>query len=68
MEQKISDTQQSGQDLHIKGINGKVSNTVESDLELASNLSSSTEIDKELENMEETNLRRSKQKRTQLLD
>ena len=57
-EQVINDTQQSGQDLHIKDINGKVSNTIDSDLELASNLS--TEIDKDLENAQETNLRRSK--------
>ena len=60
IEQIISDTQQSGQDLHIKDINGKVFNTVESDLELASNLSSSSEIDKELENIEETDVRPSK--------
>ena len=65
IEQIISDTQQSGQDLHTKDTNGKVTyNTfeemIESDLELASNLSSSTEIEKEIENIEETNLRRSK--------
>ena len=60
IDQVINDTQQSGQDLHMKDINGKVFNTIDSDLELASNLSSSTEIDKELENTQETNLRRSK--------
>ena len=60
IEQVINDTQQSGQDLHIKDINGKVSNTIDSDLELASNFSSGTEIDKDLENVQETNLRRSK--------
>ena len=60
IEQVINDTQQSGQDLHIKDINGKVSNTIDSDLELASNLSSSTEIDDNLEKAQETNLRRSK--------
>ena len=62
IEQRITDTQQSGQDLHIKDTNGKVTyNTfekrIESDLELASNLSSSTEVGKEIENIEETNLR-----------
>ena len=60
IEQIISDTQQSGQDLHIKDTNSKVTyNTfgkrIESDLELASYLSSSTEIEK-IENIEETNL------------
>ena len=50
IEQVINDTHQSGQDLHIKDINGKVSSTIDSDLDLASNLSSSTEIDKDLEN------------------
>ena len=61
IEQIISDTQQSGQDTHIRDNNGKVTyNTFESDLELASNLSSSTENEKEIENVEETNLRRSK--------
>ena len=63
IEQVINDTQQSGQHLHIKDINGKVSNTIDSDLELASNLSSRTEIDKDLENVQETNLRRSKRLR-----
>ena len=65
IEQIISDTQQSGQDLHIKDTSGKVTyNTfekrIESDLELASNLSSSTEIEKEIEHIEEANIRRSK--------
>ena len=60
IERVINDTQQSGQDLHIKDINGKVSSTIDSDLELASNLSSITEIDKNLEITQETNLRRSK--------
>ena len=60
IEQIISDTQQSGQYLHIKDINGKVFNTIDSDLDSASNLCSSTEIDKETENLQETNLRRSK--------
>ena len=60
IEQAINNTQQSRQDLHNKDINGKVSNTIDSDLELASNLSSSTEIDKDFENVQETNLRRSK--------
>ena len=73
IEQIISDTQQSGQVLHIKDTNGEVNyNTfkkrIESDLEPGSNFSSSTEIEKEIENIEETNLRRSKRKRTQLLN
>ena len=60
VEQIISDTQQSGQDLHIKDTNGKVTyNTfekrIESDLKLANNLSSSADI-KKIENIEETNL------------
>ena len=59
-EQIISDTQQSGQDEHIKDINGKVFNTIDSDQDLARNFSSSTEIDKETQNLPETNLRRSK--------
>ena len=51
IEQILSDAQQSGQDLHIKDTNGKVTyNTfekrIESDLELASNLSSSTQTEK----------------------
>ena len=63
--QIISDTQQSGQDIHIKDTNGKVTyNTFqkgnESHLELPSNLSSSTAIEKEIENIEKTNLRQSK--------
>ena len=50
IEQLIRDTQQSGQDLHIKDTNGIVTyNTfekgIESDLELASSLSSSTETE-----------------------
>ena len=65
IEQIVSDKQQSRQDLHIKDTNGKVTYKtfkmkIESDLELTSNLSSSTEIEKEIENLEETNLRRSK--------
>ena len=59
-EKNISDTQQSGQELHIKDIDGKVFNTIDSDLDLASNLSASTEIDKGTENLQETNVRRSK--------
>ena len=62
MEQKISDTQQSGQELHIKDTKDKVFyntfESIESDLELASNLSSSTDIEKEIKNIEATNLRR----------
>ena len=60
IEQIINDTQHSGQELHIKDTNGKVFNTTDSDLDLASNLSSSTEIDKETENLQEISLRRSK--------
>ena len=65
IKQIISDTQPSGQDLHIRDNNGKVTYSTfekgnESDLELASNLSSSPEIKKEIENEKETNLRRSK--------
>ena len=65
IEQIIKDTQNSGQELYIKDHNGKVTYDTfdkieESDLELASNLSSSTEIEKELEKTEENNLRRSK--------
>ena len=65
IEQIISDTQQSGQGIHIRDINGKVPHDTfekgnESDLELASNLSSSTEIENEIENIKKTNLRQSK--------
>ena len=60
IKQIINDTQQSGQDLHIKDTDGKVFNTTDSDLDLASNLSSSTEIDKGTENLQKTSLRRSK--------
>ena len=65
IEQIIEDTQESGQELHIRDHNGKVTYDTfdkieESDLELASNLSSSTEIEKDLEKTEENNLRRSK--------
>ena len=64
IEQIMSDTQQSGQDL-IRDINSKVFyNTFEqgneSDSEVVSNLSSSTDIENEIENIEETNLRRTK--------
>ena len=65
IEQIIENTQESGQELHIRDNSGKVTYDTfdkkeESDLELASNLSSSTEIEKELEKTEENNLRRSK--------
>ena len=63
IEQIIGDAQQSRHDLHISDINVKVTyNTFEKvdESDLASNLSSSTEIKKEIENVEETNLRRSK--------
>ena len=65
IEQIIENTQKSGQELNIRDHNGKVTYDTfdkieESDLELASNLSSSTEIEKELEKTEENNLRRSK--------
>ena len=65
IEQIISDTQQSGQALHIRDNNRKVTyktfeKRIESDLELASDLSSSTEIGKGMENIKETILRLSK--------
>ena len=68
IDQTIRDSTQSGQEIQIKDNSGKVTiynNKIEnkldlSELELASNLSSSTELEEEIEQPKNTNLRRSK--------
>ena len=69
IEQTIKDSLQSGQEIQIRDNSGKVTfYTIEktenkldmSELELASNSSSSTEIENDVEQLENTNLRRSK--------
>ena len=70
IDQTIKDSTQSGQEIQIRDNSGKVTfyNNKEktenkldtSELELVSNLSSSTEIENDLEQLENTNLRRSK--------
>ena len=69
IDQTIKDSLQSGQEIHIRDNSGKVTfynnekteNKLDmSELELASNLSSSTEIENDVEQLENTNLRRSK--------
>ena len=69
IDQTIKDSTQSGQEIQIRDNSGKVTfynnekteNKLDtSELELVSNLSSSTEIENDLEQLENTNLRRSK--------
>ena len=69
IDQTIKDSTQSRQGIRIKDNSGKVpfdnnkkigNELVLSELELASNLSSSTEIEKDTEQLENDNLRRSK--------
>ena len=70
IEQTIKDSTQSGQEIQIRDNSGKVTfynnekktenKPDTSELELVSNLSSCTEIEKDLEQLENTNLRRSK--------
>ena len=69
IDQTIKDSTQSGQEIQIRDDSGKVTfynnekteNKLDtSELELVSNLSSSTEIENDLEQLENTNLRRSK--------
>ena len=69
IDHKIKDSTQSGQEIQIKDNSGKVpfdnNNKIEnepdsSELELASNLSSSTETEKDTEQLENDNIRRSK--------
>ena len=68
IDQTIRDSLQSGQEIQTRDNSGKVTfynNETEikldlSELELASNLSSSTEIEKDIEQLENDNLRRSK--------
>ena len=69
IDQTIKDSTQSGQEIQIRDNSGKVTfynnekteNKLDiSELELASNLRSSTEIENDLEQLENTNLRRSK--------
>ena len=69
IDQTIKDSTQSGQEIQIRDNSGKVlffnnekiENKLDlSELELASNLSSRTEIEKDIEQLENANLRRSK--------
>ena len=69
IDQTLRDSLQSGQEIQIRDNSGKVTlynnqrteNKLDlSELELANNLSSSTEIEKDVEHLENTNLRRSK--------
>ena len=69
IDQTIEDSTQSGQEIQIRDNSGKVTSYNNektenklniSEIELASNLSSSTEIENDLEQLENTNLRRSK--------
>ena len=69
IDQTIKDSPQSGQKIQIRDSSGKVTfyNNIKteielelSELELASNLCSSTEIEKDIEQLENANLRRSK--------